>query len=380
MELVTGLGWGLRSENTTEGLWVGNIICPGLKYGWLWLALMLSWKGPGWRYWWWLDERSGTLCVLQEWAWPPEEWSGGLALCGEQDDCCRWGGMAAGLSFLETGFMIRVDRQLPCSFSSSPSSTFLCSPASWVYLKEYLGWVQDACPFLNWILTEDTTVEGREDDRSKGRPLLLPRPPSTGLCVLSLHWMLLCWCIRQNWFCLARFNAQRTGDNGTGGASEAESSTGEDSSGVFSSAPSVGVSVSAVWVCFSSSPETGSFRVCSSCGCGSCPDMYCKGSVSESGSALSSPSTCSSSPAGLLLGRSWIGYCRTCSDLPSCSSSSLKWAVPSSLMVPPVPASSSRASGKSNAGSSNAWGVARSCEGCDVTVVSLSQLSLLSWI
>lgn len=66
----------------------------------------------------------------------------------------------------EAGFMIKVDRQLVCPSSSSPPS--LCSsPSSWVYLKEYLGWVQDARPRPNWILTEEMIFEGERSDEGR---------------------------------------------------------------------------------------------------------------------------------------------------------------------------------------------------------------------
>lgn len=70
----------------------------------------------------------------------------------------------------EAGFMIRVDRQLVCPSSSSSSSS-LPPPASWVYLKEYLGWVQDAWPRPNWILTEDTTLEGERSEEGREEDL-----------------------------------------------------------------------------------------------------------------------------------------------------------------------------------------------------------------
>lgn len=155
----------------------------------------------------------------------------------------------------EAGFMIRVDKQLVCPFSSSSSFFFSSSPsASWVYLKEYLGSVQDAWPCPNWILTEDTTVEGesseegREEDLCRG----IPRLP----CPSALLWGELAgWgsthCPpRVSPFRLARIRALRTGDDGARGP---ESSNNACSSWASFSAPtpSAGGSVSvAVWVWF----------------------------------------------------------------------------------------------------------------------------------
>lgn len=161
----------------------------------------------------------------------------------------------------EEGFIIKVDKQLICpssssssSFSSSSSlslstsSASLSSSASWVYLKEYLGWVQDDCPRPNWILTEDTILEGerseegREEDLCRGippRPRPRPRP----------RWSTCCP-VRLSWFCLARFRALRTGEGGPGGESEQESSKNACSSWASGPTSSVGCSVSAevsVW-------------------------------------------------------------------------------------------------------------------------------------
>lgn len=104
------------------------------------------------------------------------------------------GGKAAGGFFLEpdedAGFMIRVDRQLVCS-SSSPSSTSSSASASGVYLKEYLGCVQDTRPCPNWILTEDTILEGERSEEGKEEDLCMGmmscrRRPTFGVFVTSL--------------------------------------------------------------------------------------------------------------------------------------------------------------------------------------------------
>lgn len=155
----------------------------------------------------------------------------------------------------EAGFMIRVDRQLVC-LSSFSSSSLSPSP-SWVYLKEYLGCVQDACPRPNWILTEDTilegerNVEGREEDLCRGIPCL-PRPLPVTWGESSDSGSIRCQ-TRVSRFCLARIKALRTGDGGAGGGQSApESSKNACSSWASFSAPtpSVGCSVSvavSVW-------------------------------------------------------------------------------------------------------------------------------------
>lgn len=172
------------------------------------------------------------------------------------------GGMGASVGSLggcllesdeEAGFMIRVDRQLVCLSSSSsfsPSSSF-SSLASGVYLKEYLGLVQDAWPRPNWILTEDTTVEGERSEEGKEEDLcmgVMPLPrPLAGVRGVSPDWGSTCCPDRLSWFCLALFRALRTGEDGAGGKREPESSTSVCSFWALSSAPtpSVGGSVSA---------------------------------------------------------------------------------------------------------------------------------------
>lgn len=113
--------------------------------------------------------------------------------------------------------MIRVDRQLFCSSSSSfsLSSSFL---SSWLYLKENLGFVQDDWPRPNWILTEETTLEGesseegREEDLCRGMPRLpRPLPWVRGVSLGSPF----------SWYCLARFRALSTGEDGVRGLSSA---------------------------------------------------------------------------------------------------------------------------------------------------------------
>lgn len=97
------------------------------------------------------------------------------------------GGKTAGDFFLEldeeAGFMIRVDRQLvgssstsSSSFSSLPSSSSSLSSGSGVYLKEYLGWVQDARPCPNWILTDDTILQGERSEEGKEEDLCMEMP------------------------------------------------------------------------------------------------------------------------------------------------------------------------------------------------------------
>lgn len=120
--------------------------------------------------------------------------------------------------------MIRVDRQLFCSSSSSFSlSSSLLS--SWSYLKENLGFVQDDWPRPNWILTEETTLEGessevgREEDLCRGmarlpRPLPWVRSISLGRCS-PLSPSLF------SWYWLARFRALSTGQDGVRGLSSA---------------------------------------------------------------------------------------------------------------------------------------------------------------
>lgn len=129
------------------------------------------------------------------------------------------GGKTAGDLFLEldeeAGFMIRVDRQLvgssstsSSSFSSLPSSSSLSS-GSGVYLKEYLGWVQDARPCPNWILTDDTILEGKRSEEGKEEDLCMEMPR-------------LWEAVRFD--CLARCKALRTGEAGATGQSDSESS------------------------------------------------------------------------------------------------------------------------------------------------------------
>lgn len=97
------------------------------------------------------------------------------------------GGKTAGDFFWEldeqAGFMIRVDRQLvgssstsSSSFSSLPSSSSSLSSGSGVYLKEYLGWVQDARPCPNWILTDDTILQGERSEEGKEEDLCMEMP------------------------------------------------------------------------------------------------------------------------------------------------------------------------------------------------------------
>lgn len=215
--------------------------------------------------------------MLQEWAGLPGDQSGGgLQLCREQVDRSRWrgiglGGMRASVGSLsgwliepdeEAGFIIKVDRQLVCPSSSSTSSPSPSPSASWLYLKENLGCVQDAWPRPNWILTEDTTLEGerseegREDDRCIGTPRL-PRPrPLPGIWGESADWGSTRCPPRVSWLCLARIRALRTGEDGAGGGQSGESSKNAFSSWASSSAPtpSVGDSVSVAvsvwfWVC-----------------------------------------------------------------------------------------------------------------------------------
>lgn len=208
------------------------------------------------------------LWELQELALPPGDQSGGgLEQFREQDDLIRWRGMGFGGTRvsvgslggcllepdLDAGFMSRVDKHVVCPSSSSSSTS---SPSSWVYLKEYLGWVQDASPRPNWILTEDTTLEGerseegREEDLCMGkRRLPCPLPRVWGL---SLGLRSTCSPALLRWLCLARFRAQRTGEDGAGRQERPERSMDACSSWALSSAstPSVCGSVSmavSVW-------------------------------------------------------------------------------------------------------------------------------------
>lgn len=140
--------------------------------------------------------------------------------------------------WFDGGFIIRVDKQLVCP-STSSSSHSLSSPSSGVYLKEYLGWVQDAWPCPNWIRTEDTTLEGerseegREEDLCMG-DLCKPRLPLPlpGVSGGSLGMGSTCGPAPLRWLCLARIRAFTTGENGVGGryASERATSTASTSS------------------------------------------------------------------------------------------------------------------------------------------------------
>lgn len=150
----------------------------------------------------------------------------------------------------EAGFMIRVDRQFVCP--STPSSFSSLSPSdSWVYLKEYLGSVQDAWPRPNWILTDDTTLEGdrseegREEDLCRGIP---PRPrplpcPLPWIWDSSTDWGSPCHPARLSWCRLARSRALRTGEDGTEGQDEPESSKNACSPWALSTASSSSVGV-----------------------------------------------------------------------------------------------------------------------------------------
>lgn len=130
------------------------------------------------------------------------------------------GGKTAGDFFLEldeeAGFMIRVDRQLvgssstsSSSFSSLSSSSSSLSSGSGVYLKEYLGWVQDARPCPNWILTDDTILQGERSEEGKEEDLCMEMPR-------------LWEAVRFD--CLARSKALRTGEARATGQSDSESS------------------------------------------------------------------------------------------------------------------------------------------------------------
>lgn len=122
---------------------------------------------------------------------------------------------------------------------------------------------------------------------------------------------------------------------------------------------------------------------CSSC---SAADTFCIICFNGSASFLSSLGAISLSwdssrysPVSLFNGRWWGRYSRISLDLWSYTCSFDELCLPSVSSDPAGSTSSfSGTLGGSNAGWSRAMGVATSWEGCDVTVVSLSQLSLLS--
>ncbi|TNN42956.1 hypothetical protein EYF80_046846 [Liparis tanakae] len=217
---------------------------------------------------------------------------------------------------------------------------------------EYLGFVQDAWPRPNWILTEDTTAEGernaegREEDLWRGTPRLLWRPP------------------RVSSFCLARFRALRTGDGGhidpsddSGFPSRAPSPAAASEGRFSSEAVSAGFRSSS-----GSSDEAVRFGALTDSDRGSCSTGGALWDASGSGSVRRPPSSCSPAPGPACcvpVGPQWSTDCelppRASSPpelLPSAatlgSASSPPELLPSAATL--GSASSHRPSGSSNAG------------------------------